>query len=51
MLIEMKLKDLHCEWFFGCPNEATDTRWHPILGDVPVCDVCARRVDVARGAA
>lgn len=51
MLIEMKLKDVWCEWFAACPNRATDTRWHPIIGDVPVCDVCARRVDAARGAA
>lgn len=49
--ITMKLKDVHCEWFALCPNVATDTRWHPIVGDVPVCDECAKRVDAGRGAA
>lgn len=40
MLIEQKLSDAACEWFAFCHNRATGTRWHPILGDVPICDRC-----------
>jgi hypothetical protein len=36
---------LMCEWFALCDRPATDTRPHPILGDVPVCDRCAAFVD------
>ena len=49
MLIETTLRDTTCEWFAYCENPSTDTRWHPVIGDVPVCDSCALRVDVARG--
>lgn len=31
-----------CRWFLKCVNEATGTVWHPILGDVPVCDRCRK---------
>lgn len=34
-----------CEWFLLCANEATTTRPHPVLGDVPCCDRCAAFVD------
>jgi hypothetical protein len=34
-----------CQWFALCENDATQTRPHPILGDVPICDRCAARVD------
>lgn len=29
-----------CQWFALCPNDATHTRSHPILGEVPICDRC-----------
>ena len=29
-----------CCWFLLCLNEATGTRHHSILGDVPICDRC-----------
>jgi hypothetical protein len=32
-----------CRWFALCPNDATQTVPHPILGDVPACDRCADR--------
>ncbi len=31
-----------CEWFAGCGRPATGTTSHPVLGDVPTCDDCAR---------
>ena len=31
---------MKCQWFLLCPNEATTTQAHPILGDVPVCNRC-----------
>jgi len=34
-----------CEWFLLCENEATTTRSHPILGDVPICDRCDKKVE------
>ena len=34
-----------CEWFALCDHVATQTRPHPVLGDVPICDRCAARVD------
>lgn len=33
-----------CEWFVLCDHEATGTRPHPILGDVPICDRCEEKV-------
>lgn len=29
-----------CRWFLLCPNPATGTTPHPILGDVPTCPKC-----------
>lgn len=29
-----------CQWFALCANDATTTLWHPILGDVPICQRC-----------
>lgn len=31
-----------CQWFALCPNKATGTIRHPILGDVPICDRCRK---------
>lgn len=31
-----------CQWFALCPNKATGTLAHPILGDVPICDRCRK---------
>lgn len=29
-----------CQWVLFCDDEATTTRPHPILGDVPICARC-----------
>lgn len=34
-----------CQWFALCDHEATTTRPHPILGDVPICDRCDKKVE------
>lgn len=34
-----------CEWFALCDHVATQTRPHPVLGDVPICDRCAAKLD------
>lgn len=31
-----------CDWFVRCENAATGTLYHPILGDVAVCDRCRK---------
>jgi hypothetical protein len=31
-----------CQWFATCTRPATTTVAHPILGDVPTCDPCAK---------
>lgn len=33
-----------CKWFLLCENEATTTRSHPILGDVPICKRCDDKI-------
>ena len=33
---------MECRWFLKCKNEATVLLPHPILGDVPCCDRCAK---------
>lgn len=43
--LAMKKDPKLCQWFALCKNAATQTRPHPILGDVPICDRCAKRVD------
>lgn len=35
-----------CEWYALCRNVATGTTRHPILGDVPICDRCAKKHDL-----
>ena len=37
--------DVRCEWFARCRNQATQTEPHPILGDVPICDRCAKKLE------
>jgi hypothetical protein len=34
-----------CEWVLLCDNDATTTRSHPILGDVPICKRCNARAE------
>ena len=32
---------LPCQWWLNCPNKATHTRYHTLLGEtVPICDYC-----------
>lgn len=33
-----------CEWYAICDYNATTTRPHPVLGDVPICSRCNERV-------
>lgn len=37
--------ETRCQWYAACDNEATTTRPHPVLGDVPLCARCARVAD------
>ncbi len=37
-----------CQWFALCDNQATGTLAHPILGEVPICDRCAAKVEAIR---
>jgi len=34
-----------CEWFLLCENFASNTRAHPVLGDVPICKRCNDKMD------
>ncbi|MEY9235377.1 hypothetical protein ABIF78_007700 [Bradyrhizobium japonicum] len=33
-----------CRWFLRCDNPATETKPHPVLGDVPICKRCAEKM-------
>lgn len=37
-----------CQWFALCDHEATGTLYHPVLGDVPICDRCRTKIDKLR---
>lgn len=39
--------DLACQWFALCPNDATHTQSHPVLGDVPICERCQAKYDAS----
>lgn len=34
-----------CEWFLYCENEAVKTHSHPILGEVPICERCEKKLE------
>lgn len=35
-----------CEWFAWCERDAAGVVVHPILGEVPTCQICADRLDL-----
>jgi hypothetical protein len=38
-----------CSWFAKCSHAATHYRQHPILGDVPICNRCANKIEKIEG--
>lgn len=40
---------LICAWFLLCGNPATGVKDHPVLGDVPICDRCRKKVAYLEG--
>ena len=46
---EMDTTPEMCKWFALCDHPATQTRKHPVLGAVPICDRCEQKL-VAMGA-
>lgn len=45
----MTTETVWCEWFARCGNEAWSLEPHPILGDVPICQRCADKLDTIDG--
>lgn len=39
-----------CAWWAMCTNLATGTRFHPMLGDVPICGRCRDKIERLGGA-
>lgn len=39
------LRPAPCMWFALCDKMAVTTEPHPILGNVPICERCAARID------
>jgi hypothetical protein len=35
-----------CEWFAMCANETDEAADHPILGPVPICPRCAKKMEI-----
>jgi hypothetical protein len=35
-----------CEWFALCTNDTDKASTHPVLGPVPICDRCAKRMGI-----
>lgn len=38
-----------CAWFALCENVAVKTEPHSVLGDVPICQRCADKLERLRG--
>lgn len=43
------LDGVTCEWWAMCANDATGVEPHPVIGDVPICDRCAAKLESIRG--
>lgn len=43
-----ELVEVPCQWFALCDNHAATTEPHPVLGDVPICNRCAEKVEATR---
>ena len=50
VVMEMRLRhqdeEGRCEWFAGCVRPAAGMAPHPILREVPTCQICADRFDL-----